>query len=372
MNNLSLEWLLQKLWKHRGLFLGGLAAGLLLGGVLFAVTPKKFKAVAKINVSPRYFQSPMMRDFLPETYDPSELRAEREAAITSAITPEFLKTIAAQDASVADTVQGDRELETLRRQFEILRESATTFQIAALAGTSEKAYELCQALTHQIMTTAREKRIAFLEGLRDSVASRIRSMSGNESTTVSSADLTREISTLEAQRQRLSAGFRDSHPEIRQIDTRLKALKALAQDAATNGFTTRSQGDATAGTPTEIRERLLQDLLSKLQMLEIVVNLEKQESAAYLTVVDAPLRPGSPVSPRLPIYLAWGMILGLLLGTGLVIFRSREELINAEKPTNTSTDIFTRRPAINAEITEDETSSPGQKKTSTSQDEART
>jgi uncharacterized protein involved in exopolysaccharide biosynthesis len=318
MKNVDFAWLLKLVHRHLLHFCVGVAIGLAMATAVYVSIPPKYKSIAKISVSPRYFQSPMMRDFLPEIYDPNELRAERETALAAILTPEFLSRL-------QKTPLDPAQIDQLRRSFEILRENATTFQISAIARSSARAHELTALYLQQVETDLSGTRLAFIRRLRDSVRNRIQSLSPNTVSQVPSTNASpTELAQLKKQRQELLAQFKPDHPAIQTLDARLKRLGATeGESTSPPPSQLASSQEPIVTAPLEIKTRLLEDLLRKYEMLEIVLDLEQSDRSGYVTVVSAPTRPLSPISPQPLLFISWGLVAGLLLGMGLVLWREQ-------------------------------------------------
>ncbi len=81
----------QKLFaKYRTSILIAMAAGVILGGVAAQILPKRFKSHFVLTVYSKYFQSPLIGDFVPGFSESSEMRSQRESLIRQVLTPEYL------------------------------------------------------------------------------------------------------------------------------------------------------------------------------------------------------------------------------------------------------------------------------------------
>ena len=75
-----------------------------------------------------------------------------------------------------------------------------------------------------------------------------------------------------------------------------------------------------SATDKSVRE-LYADLLRKLSNIDIVLNLESdRRNLSYVSVVEQPLIPSSPVFPKIGLFLAFGFLGGGVLATFLVIY----------------------------------------------------
>lgn len=327
MRQMTTDWLLRQLIYHKARLLIGLALGLSLSLSIFALIPSKYKASARINVSSKYFQNPMMRDFLSETYDPGELRSEREATITSAMTADFLTKIIEKNPNNNTPEKKSAAIEGLKHSLEILRENSTTFQVAALSSNPQESYELCLELVHQIIETAKESRSQYLTQLRDSVRGRLMSIMGNgSSNSTSTMDIASLNQQLEKQKAQLLIDLKPNHPEVQALNKKIHALKSRKN--LKDEKVVANLSDPSLKASAEVKNRLLEDLLRKYQMLEIVLNMEKNEDSNYINVIEEATLPTKPVAPKLPIFIAWGLLAGLIFGLILVAIKIKPEVQN--------------------------------------------
>lgn len=332
MKNLSVEWIIKQIYKYKFIFLLGIFLGTGTTLTIYKLLPKKYKTVGKINVSPKYFQNPMMMDFLPTVYDASELRSEREAAIAGALSREFLMTIFKHENpnnQPLDPIQMNLQLEKLKNSFEIFRDSTTVFQIGAVANSSEKSYDLCTALISEIIYKTRTARTKYLEQMRDAVKARLQSLNRAEMTSTSVNEIKHQIDILEKEKKKLLLDFNPNHPDVFAIASKINSLKSMSNGGVVRDrvYDTRSI-DPTQKANNDVKARLEEDLMKKYQNLEIVLDLENSENNTYVSVITPPLHSTSPVSPKLTIFLVFGLLIGLFLGIMLVAFHSREEMLN--------------------------------------------
>ncbi len=331
MKNLSIEWIVKQIYKYKFVFIIGFIIGLTGPLIIYSVLPKKYKTIGKINVSPKYFQNPMMMDFLPTVYDANELRSEREAAIMGALSNDFLLTVFNKEnpnAKKLTPLERDTELNKLKGNFEIFRESSTVFQIGAVAYSPESSFHMCNTLINEIIAKAQATRTKYLEQMRDSVKARIQSLSGKEITSTSISEIKKQIEVLEKQKQELIVNFSPGHPDVLALNAKINTLKKMTNvSKKEHKIYNANSIDPTQKANNGIKERLEEDLMKKYQNLEIVLDLENQDTSLYISVVMAPLRSTNHISPQLTIFLSFGLLTGLFLGIGAVAFRSRDEML---------------------------------------------
>ena len=112
-----------------------LAIGFFVG--LAFILPPKYKSSGTLTIFSKYFQNPLVRDFLPELTDAIELRAQRENLIRQCFTEDYLNQLGTKFGlfrSSDETQEHLNELEALRKNIEIFPVGATTFTVGFKIG----------------------------------------------------------------------------------------------------------------------------------------------------------------------------------------------------------------------------------------------
>ena len=118
----------------------------------YKYVPKSYKVQAVIGVQTKYFQSPLVRDFVAETWDGNELRSQREALIRRALNHEFLLDLGKRHhlfGAVKDDDVSTYDLDLLSKRFEVVPTGATTFLLSFFNGDPQEGYKIVQeAIAH--------------------------------------------------------------------------------------------------------------------------------------------------------------------------------------------------------------------------------
>jgi LPS O-antigen subunit length determinant protein (WzzB/FepE family) len=346
MKNLSIEWLIKEIYKRKIAFLLVFLFSLAGSLAIYQFLPKKYKSVGKINVSPKYFQNPMMMDFLPTVFDPTEMKSEREVAITGALSNEFLlNVLKSENPRFEHLSQVDKDFQilTLKKNFEIFRENNSVFVIAAIGKSPERSFELCIALINEILNKTKTDRNRYLEQLRDAVKARIQSLNGNQMGSSSVNEVRQQLTLLESQKKERMRTFSANHPDVVALNGKILSVKKLLENNVSENRVYNSQSiDPTQKTSDRIKDNLEEDLMKKYQNLEIVLDLDNKEKNNYVQIIDPPLRSVTAVSPKLTIFLAFGLLIGCFLGIGAVAFLSREELLEEMKQNKRTIDSLSK------------------------------
>ena len=75
--------------KYRWLILFGTLSCSLLFWAAGKMLPPKYKSHFVITIYANYFESPLIRDFIPQVGEGQEMKLQRESLIRQAMTPEF-------------------------------------------------------------------------------------------------------------------------------------------------------------------------------------------------------------------------------------------------------------------------------------------
>ena len=76
--------------KYRMGIFGAMAVGLIMGGIAAQVLPKKYKSYFELTIYSKYFQSPLIGDFVPGMSESGDMKSQRESLIRQVLTPEYL------------------------------------------------------------------------------------------------------------------------------------------------------------------------------------------------------------------------------------------------------------------------------------------
>ncbi|GJH00009.1 polysaccharide biosynthesis tyrosine autokinase [Paraburkholderia terrae] len=128
-----------------------------------------------------------------------------------------------------------------------------------------------------------------------------------------------QISALRLQISQLEQRYGDDHPMIKAAQQQMAELQAQRMKyadrfrdlPATEVKAVQLQRDA------KVAEDIYVLLLNRVQELSV----QKAGTGGNVHIVDAALRPGSPIKPKKALILSAATILGLIIGTGFVFLR---------------------------------------------------
>lgn len=201
--------------------------------------PKKFKATGVFSISAKYFQNPLIRGFLSETSDSTEMRAQKETLIMSAISDSFVDQLGFKYHLYSDKVQNNlhelyNERSFLRDRIEILPFS-TAIQISFIAKDSDISHDVLKDIFDQIRYYLKQERKKYLGNLRNSIKKRIDILIASIDYSVDLKDINRsaaqnpirlaEIIKLKTEISDKMKYFSPNHPEIKNLNKKLALLE---------------------------------------------------------------------------------------------------------------------------------------------------
>lgn len=314
---------------HKGPILRAVGICCALSLVGFFALPKRYKATASIAVQTEYFQLPLVSGFLPETMDPQELRAKREALIHRALNRQFVATIARRFQLLKDSdleSKNSYELVLLQKKFEVIPNGPSGFIVSFSSRDPNVTYQVLQEFLNHLRVTMTEERRATLLNLHDAIQDQLEALSAGKQNERSNAILAarpdlvkRRIETIERQIEALKASYSDKHPRVAELNKQLLQLQHY-DPPSNEGSTSPQRQDLFAGVKVdEGSKELFDDLMKKYRYIDVVMYMDLQNKDHYLTYLTEPFIPQSPTWPKLPILLAWGVASGFLIGAGSIL-----------------------------------------------------
>ncbi len=135
-----------------------------------------------------------------------------------------------------------------------------------------------------------------------------------------SVNLQLKLLELQQKRRELTPQFTAAHPSIKAIDQQIAALnKEIAKvTSSVKKMPELEQQLLTLTRNVKVNSEMYVNLLNSAQQLRLV----KEGKVGNVRVIDEAVVPGQPVKPKKALVLALGVLLGLMLGTGVAIARS--------------------------------------------------
>jgi uncharacterized protein involved in exopolysaccharide biosynthesis len=319
----------------------GLAAllGTILGLVASHYVPKKYKAHFVLTIYSKYFQSPLIGDFVPGISESGEMRSQREALIRQIITAEFLDTLGTQYniygsgktnwlVSFLNTVGQalglieitrqesllSAQREGLRKRIEIYSVNNTTFNVGFLYSDPDVTLKVTQDIYRQVIQSLLDVRSRIIGNVRNAVQSRLSSLTPSRATSIAGEPteeqyLANELAEVRRELRSLTAQYTEEHPLVLQMRDR---ERILASRVKTSGRVPPSRpANVTVGSGTgEPARDMYGDLLKKLNYLDIAMDTDRRHQSDYFAILETPLYPSAPLWPKKGLLAIWGFALG--------------------------------------------------------------
>jgi uncharacterized protein involved in exopolysaccharide biosynthesis len=347
---------------------------ILLSCIMLAVTaviviPKKYKSIGVLSISVKYFQNPLVREFVTETYDSNEMKTQREALIITALTDKFIDQIGTKyklydEKVVSNPVELYNQRNLLRDRIEVLQLNPSVSQISFFSKDPEISHEINELIFTRITEHFVAQRQKFLINLRASMKKRIDALIASIGYSVVLKDTDEDFSKnprLSAEREKLKSEIADklkfynkSHPVVVNLDKQLAIIErelgesvAKLEPNASTKLSSKNKKQGQETPPPEIdklneelpanqngqkfRERddelllsnstnlirsnnvVYEDLVRKFEYLNIAINSEDTDTSAYFNILQNPTYPTTYVSPNRAFFLMWGVVAGFLL-----------------------------------------------------------
>lgn len=335
-NTLDLNQWVQAILKHRKAVLLITAGSVLALGVASFVVPKKYKSQSVIAIYSRYFQNPLIKDFVSDLPESNELKPQRESLIKAALTDAYVDELGAKLGffkSSASSVERWKEREELRKRIEIYALTSSSFRIAAVFQDATTSYQAAQLLLARVQETLSAERRDSLLRLREAMKSRLESLAYTQgardaelSAGVELQGAREELARVESELQGLSRKFTERHPRITELKARAQALRASLGErlqGPTGAASTGMQDNRATlkGLGRQGQQELTQDLLRKLNYVQIALEMEARGDSNHIGVVELPAFPTAPIWPSKRLFLLQGLLLGWALSLAYVLYR---------------------------------------------------
>jgi capsular polysaccharide biosynthesis protein len=311
--------------------------------------PKKFRTKAILNIQSNYFRNPLVSDLIPESSDPAELNAQRNALLRLSMNDTFLDSIGEKYKlykSTPNTSLRDIEREGLLKKIEYYSLNATNFQITVTGKTALLVYEITKDVLKQMTFTLIEERYKTIIRARDAIQNQVDFLARihkhtdafNSSNTNKLRD---ELDKINANISALKKKFTDNHPELsvlrqKQMTVRERLKQSSVKDTKIPSVEqdddiTRAFVSRNSNAPVN---DIYNDLLRKLSYLSIVLEMEKdRDKLSYLNVLEEPKIPAGAFFPNKQLFAIFGLATGIVISIILGIFSElkRITIVTPEK-----------------------------------------
>ena len=347
--------------KYRDLLIWGALASSALFLAAAYMLPYKYKSHFVMTINAKYFQSPLIRDFVPELTDPSEMRFQRESLIRQTLTPAFLDSMGDKYGIYQNTSgprhepewirslssrfktagqkygfyhpaspEADRSAarEDLMQRIQIVDMNNTTFQVSFLYSNPEVTLQVTKDIYAQVSQMLFETRNNNLVTIRDAIRKRLESLAFHMTSTpderASSQPLfiRDELRNVQSQIRALLTQYSEDHPAIKRLRERESALARWQELAANQPDISAEQRNSMDGVASQDAVHdIYNDLMKKLNYLNIALESDKSQQGDYFAVVETPQYPSAPLWPKKGLFLLWGFAVGLFGALFIAVLR---------------------------------------------------
>ena len=325
--NLAPNQYFNTLLQHKKRILNTIGVCTMLALGSYFVLPKTYKVSTMIALQTQYFQLPLVSGFLPETLDPQELKAKREALMRLALNQQFLTQMATRYKLIKDPTNSF-DLEQLAKKFEIIPNGPSAFIINFSARDPNVAYQVLQELITHLQTIMTNERHTLLLNLHDAIQEQLETISFGKAGDTPNAiyavrpDLVQQrMEKIQEEIETLKNSYSEKHPRITALKAQLAELTQFNKPFAESS-PAAAKGDVFSGIKVDSASKeLFDDLLKKYRYLEVVIFMDQQNKDHYMSLLSEAYIPQNPIFPKLPILVVWGVAAGFLLGAIWVLLR---------------------------------------------------
>lgn len=280
----------------------------------------RYKVTAVISISPRYFQNPLVREFMSEVYDPTELKSQRESMIRQAFDQNFLDEVAKRLKFYREEQTGIeaayRRQETLKN-IEIISLQSSDFQLSFTEFSRESAMEFADMGLKSVLRVLKQQRSQSLTRLRDSIGVQLQTMGSvkTDANHLTADSLKLQIGKLAQEIEKKKGMYSPQHPTLRASIEKMKSLEKQLAFALNNPETQQiTLGDLEGGSSLDATKRAVyEDLIRKFSYLNIAIQTENEPKPSYFSIVRSPELPYAPIWPKKSLFLIWSSLLGMLI-----------------------------------------------------------
>jgi hypothetical protein len=302
----------------------GLVVGItvLVFAVASLVLPKRYKSVGLVGIQTDYFRYPLIEEFVPAPQDISELASRRDALIRAALSDQFLEPLG-RKLGLVKSPQGspsaEIEIEYLRNRFEYYPLSLSTIQIVFSGTKARSTQETVDQAMQQILAVFAQQRRERIQHARDNIQTQIESMALQQDPSSSLQAIGKpeliqaEIGRIEAETEMMKSRLSARHPTVLALVRRAETLKRNLK-AATGSVTSSARMPLlVGGSPQKAFNEVYEGMVKKLAYLNVALEFEGDPRSSYVSVLQPASYPIGASWPNRPLFLIWGLLIGLVL-----------------------------------------------------------
>jgi hypothetical protein len=314
--------------------------------------PKKYKAHFVLTIYSKYFQSPLIGDFVPGLGESTEMRSQRESLIRQILTPEYLDMLGtkygiygadkknplafswislvnswSEALGLSDPTSKDSKLsmerESLRARIEINATNSTTFNVGFVYSDPVVTLKVTQDIYAQVIQSLLDVRARTLDNVRGAIQNRLAALPVPTAPVAAAPapalppsdeqNVQNELTEVRNQLRYLTSQYTDEHPLVMQMRDRERILVSRLGNfsSASSGGGSHRDGVRAAAGSGETGRDMYSDLSKKLSYINIAIDSDRRHQGDYFAMLETPLYPAAPLGPKKALIVLWGIALGL-------------------------------------------------------------
>ncbi len=314
--------------RYRRLILVNVTVAVTVFVALAYILPPKFKSIGTLTIYSKYFQNPLVKDFIPELSDGIELRAQRENLIRQSFSDEYLEELGKKYHLLKygpNTPEHLTEMEELRKDIEIFPVQATTFNVGFTNRDRVVTYNVAKDAIKRVVDTLLNERRQTIVKARDSIQRRVEGISlsapGRADPMAAARPdvLRKEYLQLQEQVAALENQYTPQHPKVMKLRERMNLLQSWMRKSAPSRENFSDKPLLIDGEQKTVTKEVYDDLLKKLNYLNVLLDMDQDITSEYVSILTPPNRPISAVWPNKPMFLFWGLLTGLLASAIVIL-----------------------------------------------------
>lgn len=287
--------------------------------LLSFILPKVYRSQTVVHIGVNYFQNPLIQDMVATTFDPTELKAQREGLIRKSLNFDFATRTGEKFGfftTPAESKLRPLEVEYLLKRIEISPITTTQFKIVFKARTPEIAFGVVKSATEAIAETMYSERLQTIRELREAINSQLGQDDGESSSAKNDrprpavTTLSKQLENYQQELRRLTHHYSEHHPKVVMLTKKIEDLRAFI-----NG---EPSSVGQLHTPVDpVNSDTADDLLKKSNLLGIALDIESKDPSmrSYLSVIEQPVMPVSQEFPKPRMFMLFGLVAGAMVAT---------------------------------------------------------
>ncbi len=291
--------------------------------------PKSYQSKAVFLIKAQYFNIPQISDFIPFIYT-AEIRSQRNRLIRKAIDKEFISNLGEKYKlfSFPKETKGREVEETeLIRALRVLQIDPSTFEVKIKHKDGKIAYSIISDCIDRVRETLIANRIGILNNYKGEIQGRLEEMRrGGDEDEKSVINIDQKLKMMannlkakDTKLKMLKLKYSARHPLVLNLMSKIKQLKGQIKLIQEQQELREKKGDDSSSFETF--DIIYQELVHRLELINISLVLEKKGHSAYFDVIEKPFVPHKHIFPSKRKFLIMGLGASLLILILIILIR---------------------------------------------------